>query len=205
MHLRPHVLHRKGSRNKRLTFFREPFILPNFQYLTFIRNTVNIRSVIDHMPHRERPMANVEKVQELLGTQDISQLLTLMLDTNAQAYSSRFGDKNGADLAEMRDFNSRLLNKVKPRVLELISEIYAKHFTDDELDTLIAIQKTPVFVKMRAVMPMIQQDIVAALTSSTFVDMVKVVSEIEDEMRWSRIASRIDDETRVEPSKTPPT
>ena len=143
---------------------------------------------------RESLMARVEKVKELLDASNISKILTMMVDTTAQTYCSRLGDDSSRSLEEMRQFNSRLLDKIQPRILELMSALYAKHFTDDELDAMIAIHKMPVFVKMQVALPEIQRDFLATFTSPSFIDMDKVVREIEEEMIWDNIIPRINEE-----------
>ena len=128
-------------------------------------------------------MADREKIRKLFENADIMKQFDIFNAEIAHMLRERFENEASVeDISDMIVFQKRMMEFVNEKVTGFLTQIFEEHFTDEDIDELIAVYSSRVFRKMSALAPVITTRLFSLILdgeNEIFAEIVKLAEREE--------------------------
>ena len=131
-------------------------------------------------------MASSEKVKKLFEEAEIKKQYFMLIDQITDQMKVNLTQEDDEYGAMTTEYDKRTNKFMSEKLFGLAERVYAEFFSDQEIDELIVINNSPVFIRFRNMMPeIITKMMVLVLENEKSLKegMIKIAEEVEQEFK----------------------
>jgi hypothetical protein len=128
-------------------------------------------------------MATREKVQEFFAAADLENQCTILTQQITCQLGAYIAKEDEMEAKKFVACQQRMYNMVKDELYGFIVSKYMLHFTDSEIDELIAIHTSPVYKRLMSLAPTMMMEVMEFMMQNEDVfkqEMARIVQQFDD-------------------------